>query len=80
MIAGASDTGKSFAFDCINYGFGSSDTPALPPEAKGYNSVYLELETVNNDVFTIRRDFDDKGNAGYIRKLRIYMMIHLSKR
>lgn len=66
MIAGASDTGKSFAFDCINYGFGSSDTPALPPEAKGYNSVYLELETVNNDVFTIRRDFDDKGNAYWI--------------
>ena len=66
VIAGASDTGKSFAFDCINYGFGSSDTPALPPEAKGYNSVYLELETVNNDVFTIRRDFDDKGNAYWI--------------
>lgn len=66
VIAGASDTGKSFAFDCINYGFGSSDAPALPPEAKGYNSVYLELETVNNDVFTIRRDFDDKGNAYWI--------------
>ena len=66
MIAGASDTGKSFAFDCINYGFGSSDAPALPPEAKGYNSVYLELETVNNDLFTIRRDFDDKGNAYWI--------------
>lgn len=66
VIAGASDTGKSFAFDCINYGFGSSDAPALPPEAKGYNSVYLELETVNNDLFTIRRDFDDKGNAYWI--------------
>lgn len=60
VIAGASDTGKSFAFDCINYGFGSSNVPALPPEAKGYNSVYLEIETLNNDVFTIRRDFNDK--------------------
>ena len=40
--------------------------PALPPEAKGYNSVYLEIETLNNDVFTIRRDFNDKNNAYWI--------------
>ena len=52
--------------DCINYGFGSSNVPALPPEAKGYNSVYLEIETLNNDVFTIRRDFNDKNNAYWI--------------
>ena len=66
VIAGASDTGKSFAFDCINYGFGASNVPALPPEAKGYNSVYLELETLNKDVFTIRRDFNDNNNAYWI--------------
>lgn len=66
VIAGASDTGKSFAFDCINYGFGASNVPALPPEAKGYNSVYLELEALNKDVFTIRRDFNDKNNAYWI--------------
>lgn len=46
--------------------FGSSNVPALPPEAKGYNSVYLEIETLNNDVFTIRRDFNDKNNAYWI--------------
>lgn len=66
VIAGASDTGKSFAFDCINYGFGASNVPALPPEAKGYNSVHLELETLNKDVFTIRRDFNDNNNAYWI--------------
>ena len=66
MIAGASYPGKSFAFDCINYGFGASNVPALPPEAEGYNSVYLELETLNKDVFTIRRDFNDKNNAYWI--------------
>lgn len=66
VIAGASDTGKSFVFDCINYGFGASNVPALPPEAKGYNSVYLELETLNKDVFTIRRDFNDNNNAYWI--------------
>ena len=39
MIAGASDTGKSFAFECINFGFGSSDVPELPPEADGYINI-----------------------------------------
>ena len=66
VIAGASDTGKSFAFECINYGFGASNVPTLPPEAKGYNSVYLEIETLSENVFTIRRDFDDKSNAYWI--------------
>ena len=66
VIAGASDTGKSFAFDCINYGFGASNVPTLPPEAKGYNSVYLEIETFDKNIFTIRRDFDDKSNAYWI--------------
>lgn len=66
VIAGASDTGKSFAFDCINYGFGASSVPALPPEAKGYNSVYLELEDLNRNAFTVRRDFNDSSNAYWI--------------
>lgn len=66
VIAGASDTGKSFAFECINFGFGSSDVPELPPEADGYNSVYLEIETFSENIFTIRRDFNDKDNAYWI--------------
>ena len=90
VIAGASDTGKSFAFDCINYGFGSSNVPALPPEAKGYNSVYLEIETLNNDVFTIRRDFNDKNknfvgdgvifDSLYPENIRIGIHITITKR
>ena len=66
VIAGASDTGKSFAFECINFGFGSSDVHELPPEADGYNSVYLEIETFSENIFTIRRDFNDKDNAYWI--------------
>lgn len=58
VIAGASDTGKSFAFECINYVLGSSEMPSCPPEAKGYQSVFLEIEdSCQQDIFTLRRDF-----------------------
>lgn len=58
VIAGASDTGKSFAFECINFILGSSEIPACPPEAKGYQSVFLEMEdSRQKEIFTLRRDF-----------------------
>lgn len=58
VIAGASDTGKSFAFECINFILGSRDIPACPPEAEGYQSVFLEMEDSNSkEIFTLRRDF-----------------------
>lgn len=57
VIAGASDTGKSFAFECINFILGSSEIPACPPEAKGYQSVFLEMEdSSQKEIFTLRRD------------------------
>ena len=58
VIAGASDTGKSFAFECINFMFGSSGMPLCPPEAKGYQTVFLEIEdSCQQEIFTLRRDF-----------------------
>lgn len=58
VIAGASDTGKTFAYECINYVLGSSEMPPCPPEAKGYQSVFLEIEDFcQQEIFTLRRDF-----------------------
>lgn len=58
VIAGASDTGKSFAFECINYVLGSSEMPSCPPESKGYQSAFLEIEdSCQQEIFTLRRDF-----------------------
>lgn len=58
VIAGASDTGKSFAYECINYVLGSSEIPSCPPEAKGYQSVFLEIkDSCQQEIFTLRRDF-----------------------
>lgn len=68
VIAGASDTGKSFAFECINFILGSSEIPACPPEAKGYQNVFLEMEdSRQKEIFTLRRGFSqDSYNSIYV--------------
>ena len=64
VIAGASDTGKSLAFECIDFVLGSKSNPKEVPEIEGYQSVFLEIENVGHgEVFTLRRDFSkDKKN------------------
>ncbi len=56
VIAGPSDSGKSFIAQCLDYAFGSGDTPKDIPEAQGYSSVVLEIEA-NSDqrVYTLER-------------------------
>lgn len=56
VVAGASDTGKSFAYECINYILGSTDIPEVPNEAKGYDNVLLEfLDKTSQQIITLRR-------------------------
>lgn len=68
VIAGASDTGKSFAFECIDFAFGSSSNPKTVPEMKGYRSVFLEIEDIGQEeIFTLRRNFsEDEKNEIFI--------------
>ena len=49
VIAGPSNTGKSFIAQCLDYALGSGKPPKEDvPEAEGYSSVVLEIEA-NND-------------------------------
>ena len=68
VIAGASDTGKSFAFECIDFALGSSSNPKTVPEMKGYRSVFLEIEDIGQEeIFTLRRNFsEDEKNEIFI--------------
>lgn len=45
VIAGPSDTGKSFIAQCIDYALGSGDMPEAIPETEGYKSVVLAIES-----------------------------------
>lgn len=69
VIAGASDTGKSFAFECINYILGATDIPKLPQEALGYTSILLEfLDKKSNQIITLKRSLleSEKSDVYYI--------------
>jgi hypothetical protein len=57
VIAGPSDTGKSFVLECIDYALGAGDAPEAIPEAEGYTLVSLEIEANAADQhrYTIER-------------------------
>lgn len=55
VLAGQSDTGKSFIFHCIDYIFGADDFKKQIPEAEGYSQLYVELEDLNNVSITLER-------------------------
>lgn len=57
LITGGSDSGKTFAYELINFAFGAGGVPNEIKESKGYNIVYLEIN-IDNIVHTIRRTFD----------------------
>lgn len=68
IVAGASDTGKSFAFECINYILGAHHIPDKPNEAIGYDSVLLEItEKQSQNTATLKRSLleSDKNEIIY---------------
>ena len=54
VITGDSDTGKTFAFQCINYILGGENPPKNITEAKDYNVITLEF-TINDELYRIER-------------------------
>lgn len=55
VVTGPSDTGKSFAFQCIDFMLGAQRRPKAIREARAYDSAVLELNTTNGDVFCLER-------------------------
>lgn len=42
---------------------GSSEVPLCPPEAKGYQTVYMEIkDSCQQEIFTLKRDFSKDDN------------------
>lgn len=61
VIAGASDTGKSFAFECIDFLLGKRESLSNVEELLGYEDAFLEIVTYkNNKIITINRNIATK--------------------
>ncbi|PEF73683.1 hypothetical protein CON94_19545 [Bacillus pseudomycoides] len=70
LISGASDTGKTFIFQCIDFIFGGREVPKNIDERKGYDVVLLELRTYNGQVLTLRRNLTDRKMYKYECELK----------
>ena len=56
VIFGASNTGKTYISQCIDFVFGRSDKPKNIPEARAYDTVHVVLHNRNNnDVIKLLR-------------------------
>jgi hypothetical protein len=55
VIDGASNTGKSYAFQCLDYMFGATNIPEQIDEATGYTDIYLEIQTWDGSPRTFKR-------------------------
>jgi hypothetical protein len=56
FITGASNTGKSHIFKCVDFGLGAATPKHDFPEAQGYDRVLLELGS-NDEIVTVQRTF-----------------------
>ncbi len=60
ILAGPSNTGKTYLVQCIDYVFGKSDIPKEIDESKGYEKIVLEIEdNENGSKSTILRAIND---------------------
>jgi hypothetical protein len=64
VVSGPSNTGKSFAFYCIDYMLGASRLRKHVAEARHYRTAYLEIGTHGGGVYTLRRSLSG-GNFGW---------------
>lgn len=55
VIHGPSDTGKTYAYQCIQYILGKSKITKVIPEAKDYEFGYLQIRTNDACTYTIKR-------------------------
>ncbi|WP_349777794.1 hypothetical protein ABQ039_010070 [Xanthomonas sp. WHRI 6108] len=55
IIAGESDTGKSYLLHCIDYVFGADELRKRIPEAEAYSDIFVELENSAGHFLTLKR-------------------------
>lgn len=65
VIAGESDTGKSYLLHCIDYIFGSDEFRKRIPEAEPYSRLLVEFENTAGQFLCLVRDMSGGDLAAY---------------
>jgi len=68
ILAGESDTGKSYLLHCVDYVFGADELRKRIPEAKAYSDLFVELENSAGDFLTLKRSLAGGKIAVYRSK------------
>jgi hypothetical protein len=55
VVSGASDTGKSYLLQCLDFMTGASTPPDEIEESAGYETLWLEIATWGGAIFTLER-------------------------
>jgi hypothetical protein len=55
IVAGDSDTGKSYLLRCLDYIFGADEMTKRIPEAEPYSTLFVQFENSSNEVLTLER-------------------------
>ncbi|HHA0034397.1 TPA: hypothetical protein ACOEXB_001058 [Yersinia enterocolitica] len=68
ILAGQSDTGKSYLFHCVDYILGADEFKKQIPIAEPYSQLYVEFENSDNNSLTLERNLSGGGVAVYYCK------------
>jgi hypothetical protein len=66
VVAGASNTGKTFIFQCLDFMLGGQKQPKPIEESKGYEKIHLVISTTDGQHYTILRNIT--GGAFQIKQ------------
>ncbi len=65
VVAGASNTGKTYAWQLVDFLLGATRSPKTIPYAVGYSHAYIELLSRDSSVMTIARALGGGGGLAY---------------
>src|SRR6266700_2162587 len=65
IVAGDSDTGKSYLLHCLDYVFGAEALRKRIPEAEQYSQLFVEFENSEGSVLTLKRSLSGGDLAAH---------------
>jgi hypothetical protein len=70
ILAGESDTGKSYLVHCLDYIFGADELRKRIEEAEPYSQLFVEFENSNSDFLTLERSLGGGHINAYKGRLK----------
>jgi len=67
VVVGASNTGKTYIVECLDYMLGAGDRPKDIPEARSYDRCFLEVISESEESLILERSLRDQKHVKLYR-------------